>query len=69
MTKMVTRHFHRWNKRCVGNNYEVYCNDPSLQEMFGLCVEEPWDEQLIINTVDTTTEGWITMSGFLAFWT
>lgn len=40
-----------------------------LQELFSLCVEEPWDEELIANTVDTTGDGWITMSGFLAFWT
>lgn len=40
-----------------------------VQELFSLCLLEPWDEQLIAVTVETNGEGWITLPGFLAFWT
>ena len=69
-TKMVTKHFHLQNKRCVNCvSWTVTVPLWWWQEMFSLCIEEPWDEQLITNTVETTDEGWITMTGFLAFWT
>ena len=28
-----------------------------------------WDDQFIQLTVETNNEGWITLGGFLAFWT
>jgi hypothetical protein len=40
-----------------------------VQELFSLCLVEPWDEQLIAVTVETNIDGWITLAGFLAFWT
>lgn len=69
-------HFHLVNKRCaklhvlhlatVNNNNAFYI---LRQEMFSLCLVEPWDEQLIALTVEINAEGWITLTGFLAFWT
>ncbi len=40
-----------------------------VQSLLALCPDYPWDEQLIALTVDTNSEGWVTLSGFLAFWT
>jgi len=39
------------------------------QELLSLCPDNPWDDQLISLTVETNPEGWITLNGFLAFWT
>lgn len=39
------------------------------EDMFSLCPDYPWDDQLISLTVETNPEGWITLNGFLAFWT
>lgn len=42
-----------------------------VQEMFSLCPEEyDWDTERLIYEVETTTDnGWVTLTGFLSFWT
>ena len=39
-----------------------------FQDMLSVCPDFPWDDQLIALTVETNQRGWITMNGFLAFW-
>ena len=38
-----------------------------LQELFSICPEFMWDD-LIVYTVETNSEGWVTLDGFLAYW-
>ena len=50
------------------NTHSLTCLRALVQDMFSLCPDYPWDDQLISLTVETNQDGWITLSGFLAFW-
>ena len=39
------------------------------QDLFSLCPDYFWDDQLISLIVETNPEDWITLNSFLAFWT
>lgn len=42
-------------------------NPEELQELFRICPTMPWGED-VLSSVETNTNGWITLQGFLAQW-
>lgn len=62
--QFLTSLFHKYDK-----DGDQALSPAEQMDLFSLCLEEPWTEELIADTVETNAQGWITMAGFLAFWT
>ncbi|XP_003388429.2 PREDICTED: mitochondrial Rho GTPase 1-A-like [Amphimedon queenslandica] len=62
-TRFLTDLFNRYDK-----DGDQALSPTEQEDLFSICPEFMWDD-LISHTVDTNNKGWVTLEGFLAFWT